>query len=500
MAAHPGHAGAAIVQLPIHLVVTMNMRMDYGIDLVQEQRQMVSPSLIEANYILSLSQQELQEVIRQELLVNPALELEDRAVCPVCSGVLDGPFCPICHTSQRAERQETSYEDYPEVLVQQTAQGFTEDDFDPLNLVATETSLRQQILSDVATLLPDDDLAIAGWLIESLDERGYLTASIAAVAAEFGADEARVERILGVIQQVAPVGVAARDMRECLLLQLDYLAHDGLVPPPAVRRIVTEHLEDLALHKHGYIAAQLGIDTEEVEAARDFIRSQFSPFPLQRQEARPWRSPNSDPYVAPDAIIAIHGGDDGDDGTLLVEVIEAQHYLLRMNGLYASLAGRNWTSQQVGEADRRHIRELTTRAKFFIANVNQRRETLHKIVGCLAELQEDFLRGGVRELRPLTRAIVAQQIGVHESTVSRATANKYVMLPNRQVIPFSDFFTPSLSTKDIIREMIVKERAKGRPLTDREICDRLLNEGIRIARRTVAKYRAELGILPSMMR
>lgn len=479
----------------------MHMRMEYGIDLAQEQRQAVSPSMIESNFILSLSQQELQEVIRQEILANPALELEDRAVCPVCSGILDdAPLCPICRTSQRVERQETAYEDYPEVLVQQTAQGFTEDDFDPLNLVATETSLRQQILSDVSTLLAATDLPIAAWLIESLDERGYLTATVAAVAAEFGADEARVERILGVIQQLAPIGVAARDVRECLLLQLDYLTHDGTAPPTAVRRIVAEHLEALALHKHSYIAAQLGITAEEVETARDFIRSQFSPFPLQRQEARPWRSPNSDPYVAPDALIAING----DDGALLVEVIEAQHFLLRLNGLYASLAtslaGRNGASEQLGEAGRRHIRELTVRARFFIANVNQRRETLHKIVGCLAELQEDFLRGGVRELRPLTRAVVAQQIGVHESTVSRATANKYVMLPNRQVIPFSDFFTPSLSTKDIIREMIVKERAKGRPLTDREIGARLLHQGIRIARRTVAKYRAELGILPSMMR
>jgi RNA polymerase sigma-54 factor len=106
----------------------------------------------------------------------------------------------------------------------------------------------------------------------------------------------------------------------------------------------------------------------------------------------------------------------------------------------------------------------------------------------------------VRELHPLTRAVVAQQVGVHESTVSRATANKYVMLPTRKVIPFSDFFTPSLSIKDVIREMILAERAKGRPLTDREICSRLLQRGIRIARRTVAKYRAELGILPSTMR
>jgi RNA polymerase sigma-54 factor len=103
----------------------------------------------------------------------------------------------------------------------------------------------------------------------------------------------------------------------------------------------------------------------------------------------------------------------------------------------------------------------------------------------------------VRELRPLIRAVVAQQVGVHESTVSRATANKFVMLPNRRVIAFSDFFTPSLSVKDIIREMVEKE---GKPLTDRKICDLLARQGIRIARRTVAKYRAELGILPSTMR
>jgi RNA polymerase sigma-54 factor len=472
--------------------------MDLGIDLSQEMRPIVSPSLIEANYILSLSQLELQEAIRQELQANPALELEDRVICPSCGGILDATFCPTCHLSHQPERRETAYEDYPEVLTQQTAQGFSEDDFDPLNLVATDFGLRQQILSDASTLLCDADLPIAAWLIDCLDDRGYLTTPLAVVAAEFAVPEERVERILCLIQEIAPVGVAARDMRESLLLQIDYLARVGTPPPLLVRRIVAEHLEDLASHKHGYIASQLGITADEVEAAREFIRNQLSPSPLQRQEARHWRSPNSDAYVAPDVVVSLI-----EDG-LYVEVIEAQHYLLRMNSLYASLAtalvGRNGALGEVGDGGKKHIRDLTVRAKLFIANVNQRRETLQKIANCLIELQEDFLRGGVRELRPLTRAVVAQQIGVHESTVSRATANKYVMLPTRQVIPFSDFFTPSLSIKDVIRELILKERAKGRPLTDREICDRLLHQGIRIARRTVAKYRAELGILPSTMR
>ena len=154
----------------------------------------------------------------------------------------------------------------------------------------------------------------------------------------------------------------------------------------------------------------------------------------------------------------------------------------------------------VSDEDRAHVRQSTSRARLFIANIQQRRETLLKISRCVCDLQESFLRGGVRELRPLTRAVVAQHVGVHESTVSRATANKYVMLPSRRVVPFSDFFTPSLSTKDVIKELIERETRNGEHLTDRRICDLLLDQGIRIARRTVAKYRAELGILPSTMR
>jgi len=273
--------------------------MDLGIDLSQEMRPIISPSLIEANYILSLSQLELQEAIHQELLANPALELADHAVCPTCGGILEAAFCTTCRLSHQAERRETSYEDYPEVLTQQTAQGFSEDDFDPLNLVATELGLRDQILSDASTLLCDDDLPIAAWLIDCLDDRGYLTTPLAVVAAEFAISEDRVERILELIQQIAPVGVAARDMRESLLLQIDYLTHLGAPSPPSVRQIVAEHLEDLASHKHGYIASQLGISADEVEAAREFIRNQLSPSPSSARRRAPGAAPIPTPTSPP---------------------------------------------------------------------------------------------------------------------------------------------------------------------------------------------------------
>jgi RNA polymerase sigma-54 factor len=159
--------------------------------------------------------------------------------------------------------------------------------------------------------------------------------------------------------------------------------------------------------------------------------------------------------------------------------------------------GPQHLQEAMSDGDKDHIRRYVSRSKLFISNIAQRRETIRRITTCLVTIQDDFLRNGIRHLQPLTRAQVAQYLGLHESTVSRATADKYVMLPNRQVIPFSDFFQASLSAKDMIKELITTE---PRPLTDKEIVQRLRDQGVRIARRTVTKYRNQLGILPSTFR
>ena len=469
--------------------------MEVGYDLNPEMRLWVSPSLIEANYILSLSRLELQEVIEQELDENPALEMEESHVCPVCGGIMDGSFCPTCLITQKAERADESFEDYPEQLYSapQLSRGES-DDFDPMTLVASEQTLEQQILSDVSTLCVNGDLRVAEYLVGSLDERGFISASVDEVCAKFNVSPEYVEAVVQKIQAVAPVGVGARNLQECLLLQIRYLIDSGMDVPPVVETIIRDYIDELGAHKFGYVAKELDISHDDVETAREFIRNHLNPFPLQSQEARSWKTPLRAPYVAPDVVVSLR------DDLLHVEVVDTRQFHLRTNPLYGQIAqeiGRSRTRGDFDDDERQHVREFVNRSKMFMSNINQRRETLFKISKCIVELQEDFLRGGVRELHPLTRAVVAQQVGVHESTVSRATANKFVMLPNRRVIPFSDFFTPSLSVKDVIKEMIV---AEGAPLTDRQICDMLSRKGIRIARRTVAKYRAELNILPSTMR
>ena len=491
--------------------------MEAGFDLSQEMRTWVSPSLIEANYILSLSRMDLQAVIAAEMEANPALEMDERPSCPLCGNVLDGTFCPTCLVSQRSEPNIESYEDFPEIMTTALNTREDSDEFDPMSLIAGEEDIRAVILQDARAQLEPEDYAIAEYLIDGLDERGFLTCDLDELAELVRRPREEIDEILAVIQELAPVGVGARDLQECLLLQLDFLSRNGQQVPEPVEAIVANHLAEFGAHKYGQISKELGLSADEIEEAREFIRVQLNPFPLQSQLARSWRTPTRAAYVAPDVIIWIK------DGELGVEVVDTKQFHLRLSPIYNQLAaelGRRRTAAEkaaptngtgphldgtvpltvTSDDDRGHVRQYSSRAKLFISNIHQRRETLLKISRCICEMQESFLRGGVRELRPLTRAIVAQQVGVHESTVSRATANKFVMLPTRKVIPFSDFFTPSLSVKDVIKELIIREAKKGEPLTDRRIGELLHNQGIRIARRTVAKYRAELGILPSTMR
>ena len=505
--------------------------METGYEYGQEMRPWISPSLIEANYILSLSQQELQEAINLEMAENPALEIEERQVCPTCGSILDGSFCPTCLTTQKVDLGEQasdsidSYDDYAEEYASGNLLRDDDPEFDPMTLVASGLSVQDQILADARLMLDPLEHGMAEYIVESLDDRGLLPVPLEMIAREFNCDVDTVQSVLEVIQDVAPVGVGARDLEECLMLQVRFLENSGADIPKLVPIIITRFLTEFASHRYGLIAREIGVVPSEIEHAREYIRTHLSPTPMQSAQAKSWRSPTENRYVAPDVVISI------DKDELHVEIVDSRYHHLRLNPIYEQLAaqfgrkravkaaiersaasnsgdsGEHSSEEEVvasaahaSDDEKSHVRLYSNRARMFMTNVQQRCDTLLRISQCIVDLQEDFMRGTVRDLKPLTRAIVAQQVGVHESTVSRATANKYVMLPSRRVIPFSDFFTPALSTKDIIKEMIEREAQKGETLTDRKICDLLLQQGVRIARRTVAKYRAELGILSSTMR
>lgn len=506
--------------------------LEQGFDQSQDMRSWISPSLIEANHILSLSQQELQALVEQEMAQNPALEIESRPTCPACQSVLEGRWCPTCkQTIDREPREESldAMDDY-EVPSAPSAPADSSTEFDPMTIVASGESPITQLHADARMSLHEEDYPIAELIIDSLDERGFLTLSLSEVAQAVDVTPEDVEDVLHIIQSIAPVGVGARNLSECLMLQIEYLRQLGTEIPEHTEDVVRDNLDAFGAHRYGQIQRTLGVTSDDLDDVRVFIRSHLNPFPLQSHTSQSWQSPNEDGHVTPDVIIEIV------DDIIQVAIADNQFFHLRTNALYTQLfkefstrkSGRkqeearpvveempesddgsdeldeaNLSPVIVAEAsseDRSHVRRYTQRAQVFMNNIEQRQSTLLRISECICRFQEGFIRDGVRQLRPLTRALVAQEVGVHESTVSRATANKFVQLPNRKVIPFADFFTANLSSKEVIKQIIDQASQSGESLTDKRIVELLQDEGIRIARRTVAKYRAELGILPSTMR
>jgi len=473
--------------------------------LLPQQQLKVTPKQIAANYILQLSSLELQDVINQELEENPALDMEEVQACPLCGNPLTGRICLNCFGSGKAGSAEQYSDNEPlegtSLMARDEEEG---DEFDPIVRAEAEQTLAEYLSWNVRVLLPKRLHVVAEYLIGNLNDNGYLEGTIEDAAKTLKVPLEDVKRVLEVIQSIEPWGLGARDIQECLLIQMDHLAEAGEPVPPGARAIVADHFRELGEHKFGDVAQALHITRDEVQAAWDYIKTSLNPYPAQAFAAGPDGTSigGRQATLRPDVIIVR-----GESGGFEVEVIESRRFSLRVNPVYRQLVGQiqqarsaKAESPAMDDREKQHIREYVTRAKFFIDNINQRRQTMARITQVIVECQQDFLEKGIQSLRPLTRAEVGERIGMHESTVSRATAGKYVLLPAGQVVPFSLFFTASLGTKDVIKNIIEAED-RGHPFSDQEIVEKLRSDnGIILARRTVAKYREELQILPARLR
>lgn len=468
---------------------------------------------MQANHILSLSQHELEAAISEAIDDNPALELEDCSVCPSCGRRTQGAPCTICapHMKEQAEKPQIvesgdRTEEDPwsrfDAPPQQLRSGAADPEFDPMSIIANASDLRDQILaSAMASLESEEERTLAMVIVDAIDDRGFLTLELEDIARQVGVDLVVAERVLQLIQEIAPAGTAARSLRECLLLQIDYLRLEGAEVPRLASRIVQNHLEELGAKRLSKIARALNADMEDVEIGCDFIRDQLTPHPLQLQQSVTWTSPSIGGHVVPDVVVTI------ESDRLRIEVPNAIYDRLHPESFYQAIARPAAAATAHGEEGLppdgdavSHARAQVARAQQFIWAVRQRRQTLLRVAEYVCEYQEAYIRGNARGLKPLTRSEVANALGVHESTCSRAVASKFIMLPSRKVIPMSDLFAASLSVKHVIQQIIDEEAALGGALSDAQISERLLDHGIRIARRTVAKYRGQMRILPSTIR
>jgi RNA polymerase sigma-54 factor len=469
------------------------MSIEVSQQLQQVLQTKVTPKQIAANYILQMSSVELQEAIAQELDENPALEMTENPSCPICGHPVTGNYCTECMP------RKSEGEDGARLLTADDLPGDgasrlrdEDDEFDPIARAEADFTLEDHLTWNLHALLPSRLHPVADHVIGALDSNGFLTQSDRDIADATGVTPDDVGQVLLAMQGLEPIGIGSRSITESLLAQVEYLREQGEIDvPPHAEVVIGKHLADLGERRFREVAAAIGATQREVVAVWEFVKSNLNPYPTAAFTAA-ISGDTSRAIIRPDVLIR-----DIDD-ELQVEVVESRRFALQVAPIYSSLSSK-LRSSETTEDEKQHVRQYVGRAKFFIDNINRRRATIQRIAECLVDRQRDYLLNGVQHLVPLTRAEVGELIGMHESTVSRATADKFVMIPSGEVVPFSHFFTASLGIKDQIKRMIETEDPQH-PYSDQEIADALAELGIALARRTVAKYRDELQILPARLR
>ncbi|MFH0940425.1 MAG: RNA polymerase factor sigma-54 [Candidatus Omnitrophota bacterium] len=436
--------------------------------LEHRQKAVFTQSLRQFMKILELPLLELKEVVEAELIENPVIEeAEKNAEAPSGAEAPDGALTEF--TPTRIESNEDAYE--------KAIPGKRE------NL--TEVLLRQ-LRINAADAEFGEQLRIGTALINNIDENGYLRESLSAVCAEAGCSEEDALKILKLIQTFEPNGVGARDIKECLLIQLDKKQDKD----PLARRLIEECLQDLAhkdsLHK---VCRKLKCDSEELTRCIEKIHS---------LEPKPGRGYSNEEtaYVIPDITI------EEKDDILRVSTKDDSIPVIRVNPTYKNML----RSKKTDEKTKDFIREKLKNAANLINAITQRKETLTRVITIIAETQKEALLEGMDKLRPLSLKEIAEKVSMHESTISRIVMNKYVQTPIG-IFPLRGFFSTSLKKEDgedvsaqsikfKIRELVENED-KTKPLRDQEIVEQIREtEKLSLARRTVAKYRKILKIPP----
>ena len=355
--------------------------------------------------------------------------------------------------------------------------------------LTAKTSLQEDLLEQMRESdLPEEQWPIAEAIIGNIDDYGYLKATIEELTAATNALAEKLLEVLNVIQTFQPPGVGARDLRECLMLQLER----GGKQHTLEYLIIRDYMDALGRRRLPEIAKGLDQPIEEIQEAVERIA---------RLEPRPGRDflPDNDVYILPEVFVA----KSGDDYAVTTNDEQIPH--LRISNTYKDLMAQANSSAEVRE----YIRDKIRAGKFLIKSLHQRQQTILNIAKEIVKRQREFMEKGVAYLKPMTMAQVAEVVGVHETTVSRAVSGKYMETP-RGIFEMKYFFTSGFQTaqgeglsntsvKDMIAEIFGKEDT-GKPLSDQEVVKMLAEKGINIARRTVAKYRAELNILPSNLR
>ncbi|MCC5910292.1 MAG: RNA polymerase factor sigma-54 [Clostridiaceae bacterium] len=456
------------------------MKMGYNLHLEQAQKLVMTPQLKQAIQILQLATFELEQYIDEQIEINPVLEVESN-IEDKYNNDKDNPVEEKINWKEYMEdfdNYEYSKPKYDK-----------ENEFNYENFTTKEMTLQEHLLFQYhMTLLDYKYKEIGEYIIYNLDDNGYLTISVEEIAKELHEEPATIENIVKIIQTFDPIGVAARSLKECLIIQLEQLG----IKDDNVYNIVENYLEEIAQNKYPYIAKKLGITIEKIQQICDIIRT------LEPKPGRMFASINNN-YIVADAEIKKVG----EEYIVILNDKNAPKLTIRED--YRKLLNNATESSETVK----FLNDKLNSAVWLIRSIEQRRQTIYKVVHTIVDKQKNFFEHGKKHLRPMTLKEVANEIDVHESTVSRATNGKYVDTP-MGIFELKYFFSSGVesdsgegvaseSIKNYIKEIIEAENP-NKPLSDDKICKQLSLKGINVSRRTVAKYRDDMNIPSSSRR
>lgn len=500
----------------------MKMRLELRLS----QKLIMTPQLQQAIKLLQLSRLELQQTLAQHLLENPLLEevplgtdedeaqssedVDPEAKVPTQAEGGQDSGQPVTEGAESAEDlSATSWEDYfdsDRFAGDREYPGGAQDEFPSYEqTVVKPTSLEDHLVWQLALSgISDEQKAVGRMIIGNLDEDGYLRTPLEEIASDAGVGPAEVEEVLKHVQTLDPVGVGARDLSECLLIQLAHLDGDPIGRPgrgagklmgSLVETIVVNHLKDLEKRQYARIAKTCGVTLEEVFQAARVIEG------LEPKPGRPYFS-EANHVIIPDVFVAKN------EGEWVVMLNDDGLPRMRITPYYKQIM---LSSKDGSGETKAYLDEKLRAAQWVIKSIEQRNKTIVKVVSSIIKFQAQFFEKGVQYLKPLVLKQVAEDIGMHESTISRVTANKYLYCPQgllelkyffntgiQRCDPASEMLS-SVTVKEMIRKMVGEEDSRN-PLRDEEIVSRLKSRQVMIARRTVAKYRSEENIASASQR
>lgn len=470
------------------------MKLGYDLTIEQSQKLMMTPELIQAIQILQMNSHELEEHVQNEMLENPLLELDQKNIRNGRESDALKREQPQKNEAEQDEidlREKIVESEYDDISYRQWEHRANDED----SLTFDQYTSKEETLQDYLLLqLTFSDLEgyekkIGRFIVENIDDNGYLTVDNSEICNAFKIDNDKAEKIIEIIQGFEPVGVGSRSLEECLIIQL---SAKGLLED-SIEYIILHHLKDIGENRLQNVSKQTGLTVPEVQMIGDLIRT------LEPKPGRKYSSGEDIRYIVPDIIV-----EKQDDGFTVYSNDNSIPHLM-VSAYYVNLAKTHKEDEEV----QKYLTDKYNSALWLIRSIQQRKQTIYNVACAVVDYQMDFLENGDKHMKTMTLKQIADIVGVHESTVSRSTNGKYIQTP-RGVYELKYFFSSGVTNSDgaglssnsiktFIKEIIDNEDNK-KPYSDQELVRILSEKGIEISRRTVAKYRESMEILSSSKR